>query len=378
MQGRLESAPDLARRMKVEAHCGERGKSSQQGEAGLLLRSPCSLTFLCLDKTFPATPLHFGSAKPLLRFRERNPTFSLKWKHQHHGAALPRNGHHHKSSSRSEPPVRWQSPAELVDHRGEVSTPIFLFQRRPERYPAVYEEDGRDLDVGGIPKRKSYYFRGSTLKPLDLFSIAALASAVCNFWTVDHTCCSRFRLLIPRINQMCRFPRFIPIFKVRLANDDAYEKLRAVISATPENFLSMPRTSAARAACWFFNVIILDSLNISMHTYALADAMLALRCLSPCWFFYRSAWAFKRTLQCHKRNNSGYKPSAMTEEVLGCPLNIELIPKSVANILGIYFKCRKGRGPYLSFWSSPRRKASLWNYVRFLTLGPIFPVIVRL
>lgn len=155
MQGRLESAPDLARRMKVEAHCGERGKSSQQGEAGLLLRSPCSLTFLCLDKTFPATPLHFGSAKPLLRFRERNPTFSLKWKHQHHGAALPRNGHHHKSSPRSEPPVRWQSPAELVDHRGEVSTPIFLFQRRPERYPAVYEEDGRDLDVGGIYRNTS-------------------------------------------------------------------------------------------------------------------------------------------------------------------------------------------------------------------------------
>ncbi|TKS73120.1 G1/S-specific cyclin-D2 [Collichthys lucidus] len=31
--------------MKVEAHCRERGKSSQQGEAGLLLRSPCSLTF---------------------------------------------------------------------------------------------------------------------------------------------------------------------------------------------------------------------------------------------------------------------------------------------------------------------------------------------
>ncbi|XP_038562443.1 G1/S-specific cyclin-D2a isoform X1 [Micropterus salmoides] len=31
--------------MKVEAHCGERGKSSQQGEAGLLLLSPCSLAF---------------------------------------------------------------------------------------------------------------------------------------------------------------------------------------------------------------------------------------------------------------------------------------------------------------------------------------------
>lgn len=34
----------------------------------------------------------------------------------------------------------------------------------------------------------------------------------------------------------------------------------------------------------------------------------------------------------------------MTEEVLGCPLNIEMVAKSVANILGIYFKCRKGEG----------------------------------
>lgn len=68
----------------------------------------------------------------------------------------------------------------------------------------------------------------------------------------------------------------------------------------------------------------------------------------------------------------------MTEEVLGCPLNIETITKSIANILGIYFKCRKGRGPYLSFGSSPRRDASLWNYVRFLTLRQIFLVDVRL
>lgn len=68
----------------------------------------------------------------------------------------------------------------------------------------------------------------------------------------------------------------------------------------------------------------------------------------------------------------------MTEEVLGCPLNIETIGKSVANIYGIYFKCRKGRGPYLSFGSSPRRDASLWNYVRFLTLRQIFLVNVHL
>ncbi|XP_042267184.1 G1/S-specific cyclin-D2a [Thunnus albacares] len=41
--------------MKVEAHCGERGKSSQQGEAGLLLRSPCSLTFYASKRlSFPS------------------------------------------------------------------------------------------------------------------------------------------------------------------------------------------------------------------------------------------------------------------------------------------------------------------------------------
>lgn len=132
---------------------GERKKfSTRRGRT--TLTEPLQSHFLCLEKTFPAILVHFCPATPLLRFRERNPTFLLKWKHQHHGAALPRNGHHHTSSSRSEPPVRWQSPAELVDHRGEVSTPIFLFQRRPERYSAVYEEDGRDLDVGGIPKHR--------------------------------------------------------------------------------------------------------------------------------------------------------------------------------------------------------------------------------
>lgn len=68
----------------------------------------------------------------------------------------------------------------------------------------------------------------------------------------------------------------------------------------------------------------------------------------------------------------------MTEEGLLCPLNIVRMSKSVANILCIYFKCRKGRGPYLSFWSSPRRYASLWNYVRFMALGSIFLVITHL
>lgn len=48
--GQAWNAPDLARRMKVEEHCGEWGKSSQQGEAGLLLRSPCSLTFYASER----------------------------------------------------------------------------------------------------------------------------------------------------------------------------------------------------------------------------------------------------------------------------------------------------------------------------------------
>lgn len=64
----------------------------------------------------------------------------------------------------------------------------------------------------------------------------------------------------------------------------------------------------------------------------------------------------------------------MTEEVLVCPLNVEMITKSVANSLGICLKCRKGRGPYLSFRSSLRRNASLWNYVPLLTFNQIFLV----
>lgn len=43
----------------------------------------------------------------------------------------------------------------------------------------------------------------------------------------------------------------------------------------------------------------------------------------------------------------------MTEEGLGCPLNIEMITKSVANILGIYFKCRKGEGLICRFGLPP-------------------------
>lgn len=49
---------------------------------------------------------------------------------------------------------------------------------------------------------------------------------------------------------------------------------RASICGTAENFFAMPHMLSLQAACWFFNVIILDSLNISMHTYALPNAML--------------------------------------------------------------------------------------------------------
>lgn len=168
----------------------------------------------------------------------RNPTFWLQWKHQHHGAALPRNGHHHTSSSRSKPLVRWQSPAELVDYRGEISSPIFLFQMRPERYSAVYEEDGRYLDVGGILKHRVLTTRiisVLTLKPPDLllpcFSVRCLQFLSC-------TCTQSFyfRLLIPHINQMCRFLQLLTIFKVRSWRL-RLRKLRAVISVTRGGFL---------------------------------------------------------------------------------------------------------------------------------------------
>uniref|UniRef100_G3PKU6 G1/S-specific cyclin-D2 n=1 Tax=Gasterosteus aculeatus TaxID=69293 RepID=G3PKU6_GASAC len=62
--------------MKVEAHCGERGKSSRRGEAGLLLRSSCSLAFYA-SSTLPLPSFsHFSRCvTPHLRFGERNTTF---------------------------------------------------------------------------------------------------------------------------------------------------------------------------------------------------------------------------------------------------------------------------------------------------------------
>lgn len=143
------NAADL-RRMKVEAHRGERGKSSRQGEAGLLLRSPCSLFFYASARLSLPSFCFFALLR-CCRASEGEILLlcDLREKPEHHGAALPRNGNQHTSSSRSEPPVRWQSPTELVDDRREVFTPVFLFQRRPERHSAVHEENGRHLDVGG-------------------------------------------------------------------------------------------------------------------------------------------------------------------------------------------------------------------------------------
>lgn len=68
-----------ARRMKSRGALGREEKSSQQGEAGLLLTEPLQSHFLCLWKTFPAI-FFWGfffccSATPLLRFRGRDPIF---------------------------------------------------------------------------------------------------------------------------------------------------------------------------------------------------------------------------------------------------------------------------------------------------------------
>ncbi|KAF3854496.1 hypothetical protein F7725_022551 [Dissostichus mawsoni] len=62
--------------MKVEAHCGERGKSSQQGEAGLLLRSPCSLTFYA-SKTLsrPSFCIFTPQSRFYVSLREIQPFF---------------------------------------------------------------------------------------------------------------------------------------------------------------------------------------------------------------------------------------------------------------------------------------------------------------
>lgn len=103
---------------------GER-KSSQEGEAGLLAEPLQSHFYVSERLSLPPLFAFWLCNIAFVFQREKSDCF---WsKHQHHGAALPRNGHHYTSSSRSESPGRWQSPAELVDYRGEISTAIFLF-----------------------------------------------------------------------------------------------------------------------------------------------------------------------------------------------------------------------------------------------------------
>lgn len=121
----------------------------------------------------------------------------------------------------------------------------------------------------------------------------------------------------------------------------------------------------------FFNVIILDSLNISMHTYARPSAMR--RCAGIAMLAYTGALVLIRDLQSSKRNNSGSDPSDLTEEGLVRPTTVHMMRKKIANILCICLKCPKGRGPW-SFCSSSRRCATQWNYVQFLAPHGVFVV----
>lgn len=79
-----------------------------------------------------------------------------------------------------------------------------------------------------------------------------------------------------------------------------YQKKELEVDDTTE-LLPYAQMLSLQAFGWWFNVIISDILHITMHTYALPDA--TLRSIAML-FFYRSAYAFNRTLLCHKRNNS--------------------------------------------------------------------------
>lgn len=69
------NAPDLAKRMKVEAHCGERGKVPNKERQDYSYGAPAVSLFMPL-KDFPCHPFsHFYSATPFLRLGERSPTF---------------------------------------------------------------------------------------------------------------------------------------------------------------------------------------------------------------------------------------------------------------------------------------------------------------
>lgn len=102
-----------------------------------------------------------------------------------------------------------------------------------------------------------------------------MLGAVCNCWAVDKTCSCRFRLIWRQINRMCSFSQFLAILKS--GHVDLFMLLPALITETSDNFLYVPHVVHLQAACGFCNVIILDSRNISMHTYALPMH----RCCAP-------------------------------------------------------------------------------------------------
>lgn len=104
-------------RMKAEAHCGEKGKSSHRSraqshrEAGLDSNTE-PLQSLCLQH-FPFHPCNAAASG----HKAHRHFWTSRVSERHHGAAVPRNGHEHTRSPRPKPLVWWQSAAQLVDHR---------------------------------------------------------------------------------------------------------------------------------------------------------------------------------------------------------------------------------------------------------------------
>lgn len=296
------NAPDLARRMKAEAHWGERGKSSQQGEAGLLLLSPCSLTFLCLEQTFPAilfflsvcVCVPFSHPAPLLwHFRERNPTFF--YLSESTSSTMELLCLEMDTIIRASP-----DPNLLCDDR--VLQSLLTIEER--FLPQFSYFKGVQKDIQPFMRRmvatwmlevapSALYFRAQLLKPADLFHLLLSGAPCAADGRADQTPDSRFRHFIPHMKPVCAFlSLFKPLQSPLVAA--AFRRWRAAMWASLGDFLSDTSLCACvHAARWCFIVIILDCRNISMHTYALPNATLPWAVPSPCWFFTGALVAFK-------------------------------------------------------------------------------------
>lgn len=154
--------------LQLQARNQERTTDELQGREE---RARNAAALLLYPSSFP-TPFPLPSPPsplpPCKNFSIRVREKSL-WEH---GVAVLRGGSYEESFAGPELALRRPCFAQLTDDRGAVSAPVLLLQVRAEGHPALHEEDGGHLDVGGWCRqpREQYLRLPRPLTPTPIYS----------------------------------------------------------------------------------------------------------------------------------------------------------------------------------------------------------------